>query len=190
MPATDDDRLCQIESVTDAARAHLDVEDLLVELLDRVRDLLQVDAATVLLLDSSSQQLIVTAASGVEGAVRHGIRIPMGKGFAGRIAAEKQPVRERVDQTNVPYSITPEHGICSLLGVPLLISETLIGVLHVGTLDPRPFTDDEVRLLQIVADRVAFAAQSRRAEVERIAAAVLQRSLLPARLPVVPGIEL
>ena len=85
MPAADDHRLRQIESVTDAARAHLDVKDLLVELLDRVRELLQVDAATVLLLDSSSQQLIVTAASGVEGAVRQGIRIPMGKGFAGRM---------------------------------------------------------------------------------------------------------
>ena len=191
MPAADDHRLRQIDAVTDAALAHLDVEDLLVELLDRVRELLRVDTATVLLLDSSSQQLVVTAASGVEGAVRQGIRIPMGKGFAGRIAAEKQPVIvERVDQTNVLYSIISEHGISSLLGVPLLISETLIGVLHVGTLVPRRFTDDEVRLLQIVAERVAFAAQSRRAEVERTAAAVLQRSLLPARLPVVPGIEL
>ncbi|HEY6423243.1 MAG TPA: hypothetical protein VIY28_08390, partial [Pseudonocardiaceae bacterium] len=48
-----DDRLQRIESVTDAALAHLDVEDLLVELLDRVRELLEVDTAAVLLLDSS-----------------------------------------------------------------------------------------------------------------------------------------
>ncbi len=191
MPAADDDRLRRIESVTDTALAHLDVEDLLVELLDRVRELLQVDTATVLLLDSSSQQLVVTAARGLEAAVRQGIRIPMGKGFAGRVAAEKQPVIiERVDQRNVLYSILRDHGICSLLGVPLLSSGTVIGVLHVGTLVPRRFTDDEVTLLQIVADRVAFAAQSRRAEIERTAAAVLQRSLLPARLPVVPGLEL
>ncbi|MDQ3762848.1 MAG: SpoIIE family protein phosphatase [Actinomycetota bacterium] len=191
MPAADDYRLRRIESVTDAALAHLDVEDLLVELLDRVRELLQVETAIVLLLDSSSQQLIATAARGIEAAVRQGIRIPMGKGFAGRVAAEKQPVIiEQVDHTNVLYSIIPEHGICSLLGVPLLSSGTVIGVLHVGTLVPRRFTDDDVRLLQIVADRVAFATQSRRAEVERAAAAVLQRSLLPAQLPVVPGLEL
>ena len=48
MSAADDYRLCRIESVIDAAVAHLDVEDLLVELLDRVRELLQVDTATVL----------------------------------------------------------------------------------------------------------------------------------------------
>lgn len=181
----------RIESVTDAALAHLDVEDLLVELLDRVRELLQVETATVLLLDSSSQQLVVTVARGIEAAVRQGVRVPMGKGFAGRVAAEKQPVIiERVDQTNVLYSFLPEHGICSLLGVPLLSSGTVVGVLHVGALVARRFTDDDVRLLQIVADRVAFATQFQLAQVERAAAAALQRSLLPARLPVVPGLEL
>lgn len=190
-PAADDHRLRPIESVTDAALAHLDVEDLLDELLDRVRELLQVDTASVLLLDSSSQQLVATAARGIEAVVRPGIRIPMGKGFAGRVAAEKGPVIiARVDHTNVLYPFFREYGICSLLGVPLLISGTVIGVLHVGTLAPRRFSDDDVTLLQIVADRIALATQSRRAEMERAAAAVLQRSLLPARLPVVPGLEL
>ena len=184
-------QLRRIESVTDAALAHLDLEDLLVELLDRVRELVQVDAATVLLLDSSCQQLVVTAARGLEATVRQGVRIPMGKGFAGRVAAEKQPVIiERIDDTNVLYPILRDHGICSLLGVPLLIGGTIIGVLHVGTLAPRQFTDDDVSLLRIVADRVAFATQSRRAEVERTAATVLQRTLLPGPLPVVPGLEL
>jgi anti-sigma regulatory factor (Ser/Thr protein kinase)/putative methionine-R-sulfoxide reductase with GAF domain len=185
-------QLRRIEAVTDAALAHLDIEELLGELLDRVRELLQVDTAAVLLLDSSAQQLVVTAARGIEAADRQGVRVPVGKGFfAGRIAAEKQPVRiERVDHTNVINPTLRERGICSLLGVPLLISGTVIGVLHVGTLTPRRFTDDDVSLLRIVADRVAFAVQSRRAEIERTVATVLQHSLLPAQLPVVPGIEL
>jgi anti-sigma regulatory factor (Ser/Thr protein kinase)/putative methionine-R-sulfoxide reductase with GAF domain len=188
----DDYQLRRIESVTDAALAYLDVEDLLGELLDRVRELLEVDTAAVLLLDSSSQQLVVTAARGIEASVRQGVRVPVGKGFfAGRIAAERQPVIiERVDRTNVLNPILRERGLYSLLGVPLLISGTVIGVLHVGTLTFRRFTDDDVKLLQIVADRVAFATQSRTTEVERAAAVVLQRSLLPARLPVVPGLEL
>jgi putative methionine-R-sulfoxide reductase with GAF domain len=183
-------QLGRIESVAVAALGHLGVEDLLVELLDRVRELLQVGTATVLLIDSVCQELVVTAARGLEATVLQGIRVPIGKGFAGRIAAEKQPVIiDRVDDTNVLYSILREHGICSLLGVPLLISGTVTGVLHVGSVVPRRFTDDEVRLLQTVADRVAVATQSRRAEVERTAATVLQRSLLPARLPVMPGLE-
>ncbi|MGH3923987.1 MAG: GAF domain-containing protein, partial [Pseudonocardiaceae bacterium] len=117
VPEADDYRLRRIEAVTDAALAHLDVEDLLAELLDRVCELLAVETATVLLLDSSSEQLVATAARGLEAAVRQGIRIPMGKGFAGLVAAKKSPVIiERVDDTNVLYSIFREHGICSLLG--------------------------------------------------------------------------
>ncbi|MGH3980499.1 MAG: ATP-binding SpoIIE family protein phosphatase [Pseudonocardiaceae bacterium] len=186
-----DGRLRRIESVTDAALAHLDVEDLLVELLDGVRELLAVDTAAVLLLDPSSQHLVATAARGLEDEVHQSFRIPIGKGFAGRIAAEKQPVIiETVDHTNVLNPILREKGIRSLLGVPLLTEGTAVGVLHVGTLTTRRFTDDDVSLLELVADRVALAARSRRCEVERAAASALQRSLLPARLPVVPGLEL
>jgi serine phosphatase RsbU (regulator of sigma subunit)/anti-sigma regulatory factor (Ser/Thr protein kinase) len=186
-----DERLRRIDSMTDAALAHVDVEALLAELLERVRELLGVDTATVLLLDPSSEELVVTVALGLEATVRQGIRIPMGKGFAGRVATEQRPVIiEQVDETNVLYSILTEHGICSLLGVPLLSAGAIIGVVHVGTLVPHRFSDDDVRLLQIAAERIVFATQSRRTEVERAAAAVFQRSLLPTRLPVVPGLEL
>jgi signal transduction protein with GAF and PtsI domain len=53
---------------------------------------------------------------------------------------------ERVDDTNVLYAILQEHGVCSLLGVPLLIGGTVIGVLHVGSLLPREFSEDDVNL--------------------------------------------
>jgi putative methionine-R-sulfoxide reductase with GAF domain len=199
MPASDqtrdastaDELLRRIESVTDVTLAHLSVEDLLVELLERVQGLLGVDTAAVLLLDASCEYLVATAAKGIEAEVRQGVRIPLGRGFAGRIAADKQPVvLEHVDHTNVLNPILQQRGIQSLLGVPLLSSGDVIGVLHVGTLSDRRFTGNEVKLLQIVADRVGFAVQSRRVEIERAAATVLQRSLLPARLPVVAGLEM
>jgi sigma-B regulation protein RsbU (phosphoserine phosphatase) len=187
----DDDRLRRIEAVTDAALARLDVEDLLVELLDRVRELLGVDTAAVLLLDSASQQLVATAARGIEEEVRQGVRIPLGKGFAGRIAAEKKPVIvDAVDHSTVLNPILRERGIRSLLGAPLVSGGKVIGVLHVGSLTSRQFTANDVSLLQLVADRVALAVQARLSQVERTAAGVLQRSLLPPRLPDVPGLEL
>jgi phosphoserine phosphatase RsbU/P len=183
--------LRRIESVTDTALAQLAVEDLLAELLERVQRLLEVDTAAVLLLDPSGEYLVATAAKGIEASVRQGYRIPLGKGFAGRIAAEKKPVLlEHVNHTNVLNPLLQKRGIRSLLGVPLLSSGHVIGVLHVGTLGERRFTDEDVSLLQIVADRVGFAIQSRRLAIERAAATVLQRSLLPSRLPIVPGLEI
>lgn len=186
-----DERLRRIELVTDAALAHLSVEDLLAELLDRVQALLDVDTVAVLLLDASAEQLVATAAKGIEAEVRQGVRIPLGKGFAGRVAAEKKPViLPRVDHTTVLNPILWDRGIRSLLGVPLLTSGRVVGVLHVGTLGSRRFTDADVRLLEIVADRVASAIQARQAEAERAATGILQRSLLPARLPGITGLEM
>ncbi|MDQ3905537.1 MAG: SpoIIE family protein phosphatase [Actinomycetota bacterium] len=190
MPGADE-RLRRIEWVTDTALAHLSVEALLTELLERVQGLLKVDTVAVLLLDATSEQLVATAAKGIEAEVRQGVRIPLGKGFAGRVAAEKKPViLPQVDHTTVLNPILWERGIRSLLGVPLLTGGRVKGVLHVGTLGTRQFNDDDVQLLQIVADRVASAIQVRQAEAERTAARMLQRSLLPARLPVVSGLEM
>ena len=184
------DRLRDIESVTDAGLARLSVDDLLVELLDRVRDILDADTAAVLLLDAPAGQLVATAARGIEEEVYQGVRIPLGKGFAGRVAAGKQPVAiEDVQDGDVVNPVLRQKGIRSLLGVPLLVGGRLLGVLHVGTLAPRHFRDVDVDLLQMVADRVALATQARLYETERRAAIVLQRSLLPERLPQVPGLD-
>jgi serine phosphatase RsbU (regulator of sigma subunit)/anti-sigma regulatory factor (Ser/Thr protein kinase) len=64
-------------------------------------------------------------------------------------------------------------------------------VLHVGTLTPREFTEQNVNFLQLAADRIAVAVDHARIfEREHLVAATLQRSLLPERLPRVPDLEL
>jgi len=182
------DRLRRLEAVTDAGLAQLGVDELLDELLERVRELLGVDTAAVLLLNASAQYLVATAARGIEEEVRQGVRIPLGKGFAGRIASEKRAVfLERVDHTNVLNPILREKGIVSLLGVPLMAGGVGLGVLHVGTLFRRSFTEKDAALLRIVADRAALVTQFRMSQAERAAASVMQRHLLPAQLPQVPA---
>lgn len=185
------ERLRNLLSVTDSALGRLGVEDLLSELLDRVRVILDADTAAVLLVDHHSQQLVATVARGLEEEVRQGVRVPVGRGFAGVIAARKQPVMlDRVDATTVANPILWEKGIRTMLGVPLLSNENVIGVLHVGRLDGRPFTEDDAELLQIAAERVAGATLARRLAVEAAAAMLLERSLMPSTLPRCDGLEL
>ncbi len=190
-PPGAEDKLRDIQSVTDAALAHLCAGDLLTTLLSRVRQILDADTAAVLLLDSSGRQLIATAASGLEEEVSQGVRIPVGQGFAGRIAAERRPViLDHVDHTNVLNPILMDKGIRSLAGVPLLVHGMVLGVLHVGTVHNRVFTTDDAALLQLAADRAALAVQSLRSREDRAAAAALQRSLVPSALPEVEGVEI
>ena len=109
------------------------------------------------------------------------MRIPVGRGFAGRIAATREPVRiADVATADIANPILRERGLKSLLGVPLLVEGTVIGVLHVGTLQPRHFSDDDVQVLQLAGDRAALAIHGRLTERERGLADALQRSLMPA----------
>jgi sigma-B regulation protein RsbU (phosphoserine phosphatase) len=185
------DRLRDIQAITDAALSRLDDHELLAELLDRTRAVLRADTAAVLLLDSAAGQLVATAAAGLEEEVRQGVRIPVGRGFAGRIAAEHQPViLDHVDHTTVLNPILLTKGIRALMGVPLTAGGKVMGVLHVGSLTDREFTSDDVELLQLAADRAATAVASLMAQEDRIAAEALQRSLLPSALPVAGAAEM
>ena len=185
------EQLRNLLAVTDTTLARLDVEDLLFELLDRVRSVLDADTAAVLLRDGGSDELVARAARGLEEEVRQGVRVPIGTGFAGSIAKRKCPVvLDRVDSTTVANPILWEKGISKMLGVPLLSGEDVIGVLHVGRLDDRPFTGHDAELLQVVAERVAGATQTRQLAVESAAARLLERGLQPSRLPRLPGVQL
>jgi len=186
-----EDRLRGIQSITDAALSRLDDREFLAELLERTRAVLQADTAAVLLLDFTSGHLIATAAAGLEEEVRQGVRIPVGRGFAGRIAAEHRPViLDRVDHTTVLNPILLAKGIRALMGVPLVSGGKVIGVLHVGSLTQRQFTTEELELLQLAGDRAASALGSLMANEDRIAAAGLQRSLLPSALPATAAAEM
>src|SRR5206468_7728659 len=111
-------------------------------------------------LDEPRKELVARAAVGIEEEVEQGIRIPLGRGFAGRVAADARPVvLDDVDHADVLNPILRQKGIKSLLGVPLLVGSQVVGVLHVGTLVPRRFTDDDVELLGLVAERAAIATE-------------------------------
>jgi signal transduction histidine kinase len=160
-------RLERVQSVMDAALAKLGFEDLVGELLVRIRDILDVDTAAILMLDESTDELVARAAVGLEEEVEAGVRIPVGGGFAGRIAAERRAiVLDDVDHANVLNPILHEKGIKSLLGVPLMVADTILGVLHVGTLEPRFFTADDQELLELVASRTAIAIERARVHDE------------------------
>jgi anti-sigma regulatory factor (Ser/Thr protein kinase)/putative methionine-R-sulfoxide reductase with GAF domain len=180
-----------LQRVTDVALAYLPTEDLLAELLDRISEILRVDTVAILLLEPSGEMLRARAAKGIEEEVEQGVRIPVGRGFAGRVAASRAAVTiEDVDHADILNPILREKGIRSLLGVPLLVTGRVLGVLHVGSLTPRTFTDDDRELLQRAADRAAIAIEHSQLFEERRIAETLQRHLLPQELPSIAGLEL
>jgi anti-sigma regulatory factor (Ser/Thr protein kinase)/putative methionine-R-sulfoxide reductase with GAF domain len=179
---------------SDPGLSELPLEGLLSELLIRTQEALKVDTVAILLYDAESNQLVARAATGIEEEVEQGVRLPLGQGFAGRIAAERVPIFiADVNHADVLNPILREKGIASLLGVPLIVEAELIGVLHVGSLTPRMFSHNDVAVLQMVAARAGPAIERARLhaelEHEHDVSMLLQRSLLPKRLADVVGVN-
>ncbi len=186
-----DERLSEVQALTDSALSQLSLENLLDELLERVVEILGPDTAAILLLDEDRNVLVARAAKGIEEEVRRGVSIPVGRGFAGRIARQREALAiADVDLAEILNPLLRERGIRSLLGVPLLVEGAVIGVLHIGTLVPRDFTSEDTELLQLAADRAAMAIDHARSREQQRLAEALQRALLPADFPPVPGVNL
>jgi phosphoserine phosphatase RsbU/P len=190
-PPDAEEKLRDIRAITDSRLSLLDPQELLDELVARVREALQVDTVVVLLADRSRRYLIATSSSGLEEEVLQGVRVPMGKGFAGRIAATALPViLDEVSPSNVVNPLLLDKGLKSMMGAPLLAEGLAIGVIHVGSFSPRTFSQHDLDLLQLTADRAAMSVQAAAARMDRAAATALQRSLLPSALPDIPGLEI
>jgi anti-sigma regulatory factor (Ser/Thr protein kinase)/putative methionine-R-sulfoxide reductase with GAF domain len=179
---------------SDPALSELTLEALLDELLNRVQEALGVDTVAILLFDAEANELVARAAKGIEEEVEQGIRLPIGQGFAGRIAGERLAIFiADVDHADILNPILREKGIRSLLGVPLIVEGNLIGVMHVGSLTPRGFGQADLAVLQLAAARAAPAIERARLfaalEHEHNVSMLLQRSLLPKRLIDVVGVE-
>ena len=180
------ERLERVQRVSDSALSALSVDDLLEELLLRVREILDADTAAVLLLDVARNELVARAAKGIEEEVERGVRIPVGKGFAGRIAAERAPVALS-GSTTTPSEPDPlPEGIAPSSAFPGGTRRPDRRVAR-GNETRRRFTPDEVELLQVVADRVALALSVRLSNRSRASIEAFQRTFLPEVLPLLPG---
>ena len=157
----------RLQAVTDSTLRRLELDDLLREMLDSIRELLGTDSAAIFLLAEDGGTLVMSAAIGMEEEAM-GLRIPVGNGVAGSVAATSAPVIvEDLSAVEAPNPVLRQNAR-SLIGVPLIAEGRLIGVIHSETTQVKRFTEGDVRLLQLAADRVALAIERTRLyEVER-----------------------
>jgi PAS domain S-box-containing protein len=182
-------RLRDVQSVTDVALTHLDLDAMLDELMRRLSDVLDSDVAKVLLFDDRREVLRVRAATGLAGDVAATLEVPAGQGIAGRLALAGRPlILTDLTGEDVVLQDLREPGR-ALAGVPLRVDGETIGVLIVSSRD-RPYDQDDLHLLELVADRIGLGIrQGELYAAAREAALALQRSLLPDVPPVTAGLQ-
>jgi serine phosphatase RsbU (regulator of sigma subunit)/anti-sigma regulatory factor (Ser/Thr protein kinase) len=148
-----------------------------------------VDYAAILLTEPGDESLRVGATAGLSPDVRDLLQ-PVGEGFTGAIAADATAAAVEELADGELESALREAGALSALGVPMLVEGRVTGVICVATRDKRQFSPEDRSLLQLVAERAALAVEHARVYQRELGMVeMLQRSLLPERLPRLPGIQ-
>jgi signal transduction histidine kinase len=156
------EQLNAVYTITDSVFADSDLGDLLGELLKRLRRTLQIDYASVLLLEDEGKALYLRAVQGpVPIPTVPPMRVPLGVGVSGRIAAEGCPMI--VDDYSMLDLSAPEAAAVracaavtgSAMGAPFRVAGKVAGVVMATSVLPRHFTGEELKLLALAADRVA-----------------------------------
>jgi PAS domain S-box-containing protein len=175
-----------MQLLVDAALAHRNTSDIVAELVSRVTSVLGADAASIFLADEGRLRLRGSSA----GLVGQEVRLDFGEGFAGRVAAGREALLSHDAQADLDDPGLRSLKVDSLVGVPLLAEGEVTGVLVVCTAAPRRLTPEDMGMLRLAADRVALGIDRARVfEREHRIAETLQRTLLPARLPDLPGLD-
>jgi PAS domain S-box-containing protein len=160
------ERMGVLQGVTEAALSRLSLDDLLRDLVARVRLALNVDAAMVLLLTRDGKTLCVRAHDGLT-TEPDDLRVQVGEGITGSVVADRRP---RVVDDVATAGAMPglrATGLRSLMAVPLMVDGArTTGALVAGTFAERRFTPDELQLLTLIAERVASAVERARLDEE------------------------
>jgi serine phosphatase RsbU (regulator of sigma subunit)/DNA-binding response OmpR family regulator/anti-sigma regulatory factor (Ser/Thr protein kinase) len=192
-----------LQSLSDTALSHLEVDGLVPELLERTTKLFAADSGLVLMESDAGPGLRAVAHAGLPlPGAGAGVVVP-GQDVLGRIAAEHRGAllagREleaalirAPDSGGIPESGRPGgSSLAELLAVPMVTGGELAGLVLLGSHTVGHFSRADLELLTLAADRMALAIlHAQRFAEGRELVETLQRSLLPESLPHHPQLEI
>jgi len=159
------EKLRKLQSVSDATLSHLRLDELLDDVVVRISSVLRAD--TVVILLSDGKLLCPRTVFGFNGHTDTDFCVQLGRGFSGGIAADRtcrivHDIDQELSGVDPLYPALHNSGIRSLLGSPLCVGEKVVGVMHVGSYRVEHFSEADIHLIRLLADRVALAVEQSR----------------------------
>lgn len=151
------------ETAVDLTALH-DVEAVLRAIVRRARQLLQTDTAYMTLNDDARSETYMRVSVGTVSPRFEQLRVPFGGGLGGIVAATGRPYfttyyrhDERLKHVPVIDAVVEEEGLVAILGVPMMRTGELVGVLFASDRRERVFRPEEINLLSSLAALAAVA---------------------------------
>lgn len=161
-------RTSQLETAAQVAResaAILDVDQLLSQTTRLISDRFGYYHVGIFLIDDAGEFAILRATNSLGGKnmLGRGHKIRLGQGVVGYVAAKLEP--RIVSDTNADETYLKDPDLpqtrCEM-SLPLKVRDQLIGVLDVQSMEPSAYSEEDIRILQILADQLALAIENAR----------------------------
>jgi PAS domain S-box-containing protein len=188
-------RTARLQQATSMLAEALTVEQVVEVITEVGRTAIGAQRSAVALLDGGRLHVVNPAAGQPGQAARTGGILLDSPGVMTRAIATRRPVlvedpealRQMLEDT--PLEAVADADERSWVGLPLLAAGAPLGALRFSFGRPRKITEEERVFLEALAGQCALAVErAAMYEREHTTAETLQRSLLPDRLPRVPGL--
>jgi signal transduction protein with GAF and PtsI domain len=128
---------------------------------------------SIMLLDEKKQELIIASTQSLSKEYLTKKNLKVGQSISGRVVKEKKPifVLDVTKESGYMYpNVAKKEGLVSMLGVPMMIKDRVIGVINSYTQHPYKFSEEEIGILQAIANQAAVAIENTRLDQEILAA--------------------
>ncbi len=167
-------RLSTLSEISRRITSDMYLEEILQLIVAMTAETMNFKICSIMLLDESKQELVIKATQSKSRAYTKKPNVKLTESVAGRAVLERRPITIRDVRKTPGYQypdIARKEGLCSLISLPLMVKNDIIGVLNCYTGTPHDFTEDEINLCTAVANQAAISIQNARLLVQT---AVLQ----------------
>lgn len=158
-----------LTKISEAITSDLYLEDILKLIVSVTAEVMDSNICSLMLLEKLKNELVIKATQSVSERYNKKPNIKVGEGIAGKVAKTGEPITVldvRKDRRYINRDIAVKERLCSLLSVPLMIKDNVIGVLNCYTAKPRHFTHNEIDILKSIANQAAIVIENFRLVVE------------------------
>jgi len=157
--------LTTLHEISRAMSAVFDINEVLVLIVNLATEVLNAKNGSLMLIDKSTNELVIRAANGLPEEVIKSTRIPLGKGISGTVAMEGVPYLSQNIENDPRFRKTSDkrYDSKSFVSVPIKSKDQIIGVININNKNTGEiFTEEDLELLQILAHQAAISIENSR----------------------------
>jgi len=161
--AAEQEYLSTLTKISKAITSELYLEDILKLIVSLTANVIKAKICALWLLDKDTGELRIRATQAMSKEYLKDRSIKLGEGIVGRVAKDKKPVvipNVQKDESYKKKELAQKEKLVSMLSVPMLVKDEVIGVINVYTVDPYEFTKTDIDLLSAVANQAAVAIEN------------------------------